>query len=80
MIYRGRVRNGVITLSAKVKLPEGTKVIVQPVVPAGKRPDVRKRSRSLAERLASVIGEAQGLPADGAKNIDHYLYGLPKRR
>ena len=24
--------------------------------------------------------ELRGLPADGAENLDHYLYGAPKRR
>lgn len=80
MVYRGRVRNGVILLGANVKLPEGTRVMVQPVVPAAKSSRVRKTDLSLAERLASVIGMAEGLPADGATNIDHYLFGLPTRR
>jgi hypothetical protein len=40
-----------------------------------------KRSRStLAERLASVIGKAKHLPVDTSVNLDHYLYGLLKRK
>ncbi len=40
----------------------------------------KSRRRSLAERLAPFIGKAKGLPPDASVNIDHYLYGLPKRK
>ena len=40
----------------------------------------KARPRSLAERLANVIGKAQSLPPDASVNLDHYLYGLPKRK
>jgi len=29
--------------------------------------------------LLDVVGTADDLPADLAKNLDHYLYGTPKR-
>jgi len=35
--------------------------------------------RSLYERLKPVIGMAKGLPPDAAQNVDHYLYGHPKK-
>lgn len=34
---------------------------------------------TLYERLGSLFGAAQGLPADASTNVDHYLYGHPKR-
>jgi hypothetical protein len=37
------------------------------------------KTPTLAERLKSVIGTAQGLPSDLAAQHDHYLHGLPKR-
>ncbi len=37
------------------------------------------KPRSPNERLKSVIGKAKGLPADASRDIDHYLYGAPKR-
>lgn len=79
MVYRGTVRNGVIQLNRRVKLPEGVDVVVETIVPRKKHSKSKKRNRTLADRLTSVIGKATGLPADGAMNIDHYLYGLPKR-
>jgi hypothetical protein len=39
-----------------------------------------KAPRSLAERYASFIGTAKGLPPDMSENLDHYLYGLPKQK
>ena len=34
---------------------------------------------TLFERLEPFIGKLQGLPPDASVNLDHYLYGLPKR-
>jgi hypothetical protein len=85
MTYRGSVKNGVVVLDAKVKLPEGAKVIVKPVAvraKAAKSPKATKkkpRPRTLAERYAKFIGIAKGLPADGSINHDHYIYGVPKQ-
>jgi hypothetical protein len=39
-----------------------------------------KNGRSLAERLALFIGQAKDLPPDMSVRLDHYLYGLPKRK
>jgi hypothetical protein len=44
-----------------------------------RRPKAEDRPRSLAERLANVVGKATGLPPDASVNHDHYLYGVPKR-
>jgi hypothetical protein len=35
---------------------------------------------TLAKRLSNVIGKAKGLPSDASINMDHYLYGMPKRK
>ena len=34
---------------------------------------------SLYDRLKSVAGKAEGLPADASLQVDHYLYGQPKK-
>jgi predicted DNA-binding antitoxin AbrB/MazE fold protein len=34
---------------------------------------------SLLERLKDVVGTVQDLPEDSSINLDHYLYGTPKR-
>jgi hypothetical protein len=85
MTVRGKVKNGKVFLDNPRAIPEGTRVEVRPAKkrkPAakGKRPKAKPTPRSLAERLANVLGKATGLPPDASINHDHYLYGLPKRR
>jgi len=77
MVYKGRIVNGAIVLDEPVKLPEGVAVRIE----LAETPPTADEDTgpSFAERYASVIGKAQGLPEDAAENIDHYLYGLPKR-
>jgi len=82
MVYRGRVKNGVVVLEGRARPEEGTKVTVHAVRTLRKaaRPSRKKKPpMTLYERLKPVIGKAKGLPPDAAINIDHYLYGLPKR-
>ena len=86
MTVRGKVKNGKVLLDDPKLIPDGTEVEVRPA--RKKRPAVRRtkpnkgkaRPRSLAERLAPFIGKAKGLPPDLSVNLDHYLYGLPKRK
>jgi hypothetical protein len=83
MTLRGRIKNGKVLLDNPKALPDGTEVEIRPVktVRRGKRTAKKKPPpRSLAERLASFIGKAKGLPPDMSVNLDHYLYGLPKRK
>ncbi len=77
MVYHGHVRNGKIELDDNATLPEGVKVNVS-VVP-GDASEHESRERSLQDRLKSFIGSAKGLPDDASTNVDHYLYGHPKR-
>jgi hypothetical protein len=70
MTYRGKVEGGVIVLEQHARLPEGTKVNVEPVSSCG---------MTLAEEFKDFIGKATDLPEDFAENHDHYLYGTPKR-
>lgn len=78
MVYRGRVENGVIRLEGARPLPEGAEVEVHLVQEtAGEQQEVA--TRSLYERLKPVIGMAKGLPPDASTNVDHYLYGHPKK-
>ena len=86
MTVRGKVKNGKVLLDDPNVLPDGTEVVVRPArkqrVPGrrNKPGKAKARPRSLAERLANVIGKAQGLPPDASVNLNHYLYGLPKRK
>jgi len=62
-----------VVLEGRVELPEGTEVEVNLPDPAD------EDATSLYERLEPVIGAAKGLPPDASKNVDHYLYGHPKK-
>lgn len=77
MVYKGRVKNGAIVLDEPVTLPEGVAVRIE-LAEAADTAD-EDSGPSFAERYASVIGKAQGLPEDAAENHDHYLYGVPKK-
>ena len=70
MSITATVENNTIKLPAGVHLPDGTPVRVEPIGPG---------ARNLAERYAEMIGIADDLPADLAKNLDHYVHGHPKR-
>jgi hypothetical protein len=74
MTYPGHVKNGVVLLDDEAILPEGAEVRVELVAeqPAKEIP-------TLYDSLAPFIGKADGLPPDMSVNLDHYLYGTPKR-
>lgn len=63
------------TIKLPVHVPDGTRLEIT-------LPDERAVAaprRTLAERYAKFVGLADDLPADMAKNLDHYLHGAPKR-
>jgi hypothetical protein len=85
MTVRGKIKNGKVVLNNPKALAEGTEVEVRPVKKTRKpaKTNAKKKKqppRSLAERYAAFIGKAKGLPPDMSVNLDHYLYGLPKRK
>jgi antitoxin component of MazEF toxin-antitoxin module len=51
---------------------QGDRIVLGP-----SHPTLGERIAALAEALPSEVLDA--LPADGAAQIDHYLYGHPKR-
>jgi hypothetical protein len=72
MVLRGQIHNGVVILEGEVKLPEGTQVEVKPLdTPASPVED--DPMYRLGELAVST-----GIP-DLARNIDHYLYGHPRK-
>jgi hypothetical protein len=76
MVYRGKVRNGVVVLEDGVGLPDGTDVRVEP---CARDEGVAVEGPTLAEQFADVIGAVPDLPADMAAQHDHYLHGAPRR-
>lgn len=77
MTYRGRVQNGVVVLDEPVRLPEGAEVRVEVLGVAVS--DAESEEPTLYEQLEPIIGAAEDLPPDASVNLDHYLYGHPKR-
>jgi hypothetical protein len=73
MSLTGQVQNGVVVLDNPTALQDGTPVKVEAIE------SVAPPTRSLLERLGDVVGKAEGLPADASQNVDHYLYGHPKK-
>ena len=64
------IEKGMIKLPKDAPWPSGTVVRIElvetPVAP-----------RNLGQRLKPFSGSAKGLPADMARNHDHYLHGRP---
>ena len=71
MVYRGRVKGGVVVFDPEVQLPEGVEVSVEPILPPPRK--------TLAEQLGDLVGSVPDLPTDMAEQHDHYLHGTPKR-
>ncbi len=71
MTYKGHVRNGAIVPDEPINLPEDAVVRFEIATVDTVENDCE--TPTLAERLASVIGKAEALPADGSENHDAYL-------
>jgi len=80
MVYRGRVKNGVVVLEGRARLEEGAEVSVRPLRKAARRATRKKQPPTLYEQLKPFIGKLKGLPRDFSINHDHYLYGTPKNK
>lgn len=81
MTLHGHVENGAIIFDPPIALPEGAAVEVQVIsVPAGAKPLPSAETPSLLERMKDFVGAFDGLPPDASVNLDHYLYGSPKRQ
>ncbi|MFL5328781.1 MAG: hypothetical protein ACJ8C4_07680 [Gemmataceae bacterium] len=74
----GHIENGVVVFDQPVSLPNGTPVRVEiSTSPANPKP--ARQGGWFLEHYRDVIGKSLDLPTDGAENIDHYLYDLPKQ-
>lgn len=86
MTYRGRVANGKIVLPADVTLPDGAEVDISVCTP-GSHPAASGNlcePTSIEHEIAAIwadipLAELNRLPADLGDNLDHYIYGTPRR-
>lgn len=72
MTYKGTVHNGVVVLPPDAHLPEGAEVTVEPVL-------LTPETDSLVAAFTELAKPRPHLPADYGLNLDHYLYGTPKK-
>ncbi len=79
MVFRGHVENGVIRLEDAPTLPEGVAVEVR-LLTERSSPAREADVPSVCDAFHDLAGKAVGLPPDASLNLDHYLYGLPKRQ
>lgn len=79
MVYRGKVKKGVIVLEDESELPDGTEVLVRPVKTSTPSDLDPQDDATVRRKLMKFSGMAAGLPKDASLNIDHYLYGHPKK-
>jgi hypothetical protein len=79
MTLHGQIKNGLVVLDDSQALPEGTEVTVRPILAKAKSGRKLKKPKKTNRKIMRFAGKAKGLPADAARNLDHYLYGHPKR-
>lgn len=84
MVIDGEINDGQISLDPACALPQGAKlkVIVLPQTEATQpKNHWEEFFAKYDEAVKDVPAEEwEKLPADGAINHDHYLYGAPKRK
>jgi hypothetical protein len=82
MVYPGRVKGGVIVPDPPANLPEGAQVNIELVTAdAGhETSDSATKTARPFSGILSLAGQAQDLPADAARNYEHYLYGTDKEK
>lgn len=68
------VEKNSIRLPEGVHFPDGTRVIVASV-----DDPQDSRGNSFGRRMEKFVGIADDLPADLARNLDHYVHGQPKQ-
>ncbi len=80
MTCRGKVKGGVVVLENPALLAEGTTVEVRPIAEGPMLATADDQElQELRQTLLRWAGKAKGLPADMARNHDHYLHGRPKQ-
>ena len=72
MSFKGTVQNGVVVLPPEAQLPDGTTVEVI-------AEDWRPEDDPFVAAVLKVSKPRPHWPKDYARNLDHYLYGVPKR-
>lgn len=72
MTFTGKISHGAIILPPEIKLPEGLEVEVT-------LPESVHHAGSAGTQLLKFAGIVNDLPADFARNHNHYIHGASKR-
>jgi hypothetical protein len=70
--YFGKVQGGTVIFEGDQKPREGSSVRVETV-------EETNDNRPIGQKLLDLAGIIKEGPADGSINVDHYLYGHPKK-
>jgi predicted DNA-binding antitoxin AbrB/MazE fold protein len=75
--------HGVFRPVEPLALPEGLRVRLRVEGQDGAEKSTKEETESglptLLERMKDFVGTVHNLPEDSSVNLDHYLYGMPKR-
>jgi hypothetical protein len=71
MSYTGIIENGVVRLPSATGWTDGTPVRIEKIEAPQDRNELTRKLRQIAAQL-------DDLPADWAREHDHYLHGTPK--
>ncbi len=76
--------HGVFRPIEPLPLPEGARVRLRIEEENGAEDSATKPADgelpTLLERMKDFVGTVHNLPPDASVNLDHYLYGTPKRK
>ena len=76
MTYRGHIENGAVVLDESADLPEGAGVEINVLAGNGDSQAGADHAHAGLMRFAGII---EDMPEDASLNVDHYLYGHPKK-
>ncbi len=78
MTCRGHIEAGAIVLDEPANLPDGARVqcVLIPEIPDIKADDLPRPCHAGLLKFAGIVKDS---PPDAAENLDHYLYGAPKK-
>lgn len=83
MTYKGHVENGLIVPDEPIQIEDGASILFEITAKNDSDGDCHAEddgaTLSLTQLLSRFAGQAQTLPEDAAENLDHYLYGVPKK-
>lgn len=80
MVYFGRIQNGKVVPDSELRLPEGSRVRIEPMSPPPSAPPNGSGGEiDPVYRIGDDAVDDSSLPSDLASEHDHYIYGTPKR-